>query len=158
MLVGTIFEDNKASDAGGAIQADGGSVVLTNQTRLRRNDAPHGKSIVVSARADVQYHLPTPMAHWVFISDGGIRSTLSVGHVDDDFPYTCSGLLLKRTSLCACPHTVLPCASAPPCTVHSRLCCPSLQPGWLAAHIFQWLSLALHVTVHATQGATVPLA
>ena len=87
----TQFEDNEASSGGGAIQADGGNTVLTNQTRLRWNRAPEGRSIQVAVAAHVQYELPAPIAHWVFISDGGTRSTLSVGNVNDDFPYLCSG-------------------------------------------------------------------
>ena len=51
-LTGTLLEDNTATDSGGAVEvAGGGTLTLSNQTRLRGNSAHWGSSLVVSAQA-----------------------------------------------------------------------------------------------------------
>ena len=34
--------------------------------------------------------LPTPLSHWVFITDGSDRSRLTTGSIDSDYPFPCS--------------------------------------------------------------------
>lgn len=92
----TSLHHNEATVSGGAVQADGGSITLANQTQLQSNKAPMGKSLQIATVAAVHYELPTPLAHWVFITDGSTKSPVSAWNVDDDFPYTCSGQSLSQ--------------------------------------------------------------
>ena len=36
------------------------------------------------------YRLPTPLAHWVLIPDGGSEASLAAGSINDAFPYECA--------------------------------------------------------------------
>ena len=122
------FEDNAAVLDGGAVKVEGGSVVLANHTKLKRNRAGSGNSIMLQDGGKLSYALPAPLAHWVFITDHSLVSWLSSGAVDAEYPFTCSAGLVGDTydswaqsgPLCASPcpagHS---CAAA---TVVPKMC------------------------------------
>ena len=157
------FEDNQATVSGGALQADGGSVSLAHRTRLRRNKAPVGGSILVTAGAIAQYALPAPIAHWIFIPDGGNLSTLNTGHIDEDFPYMCSGDS-SWPLLAIFVHSASPALRSHPTRPLSLLCAHSWRrrrhirydgAEWtlLLAALRSWpLLLRRHEHPHSVQG------
>ena len=65
-LIRCIFDHNSATEAGGAIAINGGSVLLSNQTVLQQNYAPQGSTLYLnSSSAHVNYGLPAPLGHWI---------------------------------------------------------------------------------------------
>ena len=63
-LIGCTIEHNLATEAGGALEITGGSLLLTNQTVLRNNTAPAGGLAHVSGGL-LAYGLPAPLGYWV---------------------------------------------------------------------------------------------
>ena len=96
-IMRTSFLDNAAAVSGGGLQVDGGVVSLRNHTLFSRNSAPReaGASLEVQA-GSIEYVLPAPLAHWVFIqggcdgasTDGGV-SALAPGAIDITYPFEC---------------------------------------------------------------------
>ena len=83
--------DNQASESGGALYVEAGDVTIGNRTFFERNVAPGGRDgTSIYSSVDVQYTLPTPLARWVLIPEGGAVATLSSGAINTDFPYACS--------------------------------------------------------------------
>ena len=65
-LIHCVFDQNSATEAGGAVAINGGSVLLSNQTVLQQNTAPQGSNLYInSSSAHVTYGLPAPLGHWI---------------------------------------------------------------------------------------------
>ena len=94
VIEASYFAYNEASESGGALCVDAGDVSLGNQTLLEHNVAPRGTGASIFSSVYLRYALPTPLARWVLISDGGGEASLAPGAIDDEFPYPCSPGLL----------------------------------------------------------------
>ena len=80
-------------------QVESGSVDLLNMTLLEQNVAPDGEgsSIHLASSGSLQYTLPTPPAHYLFIRQGDTFE-LKPGAEDAAFPYLCPAGVVGGTS------------------------------------------------------------
>ena len=62
IVEGTFFEDNLATESGGAVHAGGGVIELLNRTLFERNRSPSGKSLHIMSEAKVTYKLVSQSA------------------------------------------------------------------------------------------------
>ena len=56
---------NNATEAGGALAIDAGSVLLANQTLLHGNIAPSGALAALNVNGSLAYGLPAPRGYWI---------------------------------------------------------------------------------------------
>ena len=88
-----LFEGNQAAESGGAIEVEGGTVLLADRTLLLDNQAPLGRSLHLLPEGSLSYALPSPLARWIIVPDvssSGRTSVLLPGGVEADFPFPCS--------------------------------------------------------------------
>lgn len=86
----------RACVRGGALRVDGGNKIeLSDGTLMERNYAFEGSSIYVDtalgSTSTVEYLLPTPLGHYVIITNRGSKAPLSMALVDDSYPPQCAG-------------------------------------------------------------------
>jgi len=82
---------------GGGVRLTRGSVELSAGSFLKLNRAFEGSSIYIDSDNEgtsfyprLSYRLPTPLGHYVIITNRGLVAELSTPLVDDDFPYECA--------------------------------------------------------------------
>jgi hypothetical protein len=108
------FADNSASVSGAALQIDDGDVHLLNETILEGNTAPDdGGSIRLSSNSTLQYTLPAPPGHWLFIPQGDTFFLEQRVVTDSEFPYACpagvvGGTTTREQSGPGCKERMLP--------------------------------------------------
>ena len=86
-----LIEGNRAREAGGGLHVIGGTVVLRNRTVLRGNEASFASSISIASAGAVSYVLPTPLAHYVFVTGLLVNRSLVTSSINVDFPFPCPG-------------------------------------------------------------------
>ena len=126
-LVGTTIEHNgrlsNSCDGGVCVRGGGLSVLgtsatvaMSGSTVVRRNRAYEGDQIYVdtafASLTDVRYTLPTPLGHYVIITDRSDNTAVGMPIIDSTFPYECSpgnygGLF--NTSMQTTPRCSGPC-------------------------------------------------
>eukprot|EP00966_Prymnesium_polylepis_P159837 3694233-Prymnesium_polylepis.1 len=124
------FADNSASVSGAALQIDDGDVHLLNETILEGNTAPDdGGSIRLSSNSTLQYTLPAPPGHWLFIPQGDTFFLEQRVVTDSEFPYACpagvvGGTTTREQSGPGCKERMLP--GLEPCLSDSHPLIPTI--------------------------------
>ena len=85
----TLFSENTAVEAGGALFVEGGYFGLKNHSLMLSNSAPVGSSMVLTEGGQLSYELPAPLGRFIFTSSALLHQ--SVGATNEDYPFSCPG-------------------------------------------------------------------
>eukprot|EP00966_Prymnesium_polylepis_P333786 7389207-Prymnesium_polylepis.1 len=93
------FVDNSAAVSGGALQVNGGNVILHNQTLFDHNSAPDGTgSSILLTNGTLTYTLPAPPGRWLSIRQGVTFSMDPGAEESSTFPFLCPAGVVGGTS------------------------------------------------------------